>query len=111
MVVSDNERCFCILEVPNFSDKDAYISDMILSDVLGYTEDATILAERIAYLGRLWDACNRSVKDICAEAGMTQAALGGKFCIPLRTVSDWCRGLRTPPVYVRLMMQQMLGLL
>ena len=57
------------------------------------------------------DAYHRDVKGICEEAGLTQRDLAERFFIPRRTVEDWCRGVRTPPDYVRLMMQELLGLI
>lgn len=34
------------------------------------------------------------------SAGLTQKAMAEYFEIPIRTVSDWERGLRNPPVWV-----------
>ncbi len=39
-------------------------------------------------------------KDIVKAYG-TQKGFAEHFGIPLRTVQDWCRGLRTPPEYVK----------
>lgn len=52
----------------------------------------------------------RSVRDIAAAAGLNQRELAERFGIPRRTVEDWCRGVRQCPPYVRLMMQECLGL-
>lgn len=95
------------------SDRETYISEWATSTIWGDPEQLTDkdLLEIAGYVGRLWDAAHMSVKDICEAAGLTQAALGCRFCIPMRTVWDWCRGVRTPPDYVRLMMVQLLGLL
>lgn len=55
-------------------------------------------------------ASQRSVKDICKMAGMTQNATADYFCIPRRTFGNWCTGERECPIYTRLMMQEILGL-
>lgn len=55
-------------------------------------------------------AANRTVKDICKMAGMTQNAMADYFCIPRRTFGNWCTGERECPIYTRLMMQEILGL-
>lgn len=91
------------------ADRDAWISDWALSSIWG--DDPDIPQERIDYLGRIYDCAHMDVKSICRSSGLTQAALSGRFCIPKRTVEDWCRGLRTPPDYVRLLIALALGLI
>lgn len=60
-------------------------------------------------VGKIWDATHKSVKQIATDAGLTQRKLADRFCIPVRTIEDWCAGKRTPPDYVRMMMQELLG--
>ena len=55
-------------------------------------------------------ASQRSVKDICRMAGMTQTAMADYFSIPQRTFGNWCTGTRECPEYTKLMMQEILGL-
>lgn len=98
-------------EATGYPDRDAYISDLAMSTMWEDDESSEIPPERIAALGSIWDACHRSVRDIVASAGMTQRAFAERFCIPLRTVEDWCTGKRECAVYLRLMMQECLGLL
>lgn len=40
------------------------------------------------------------VKIARKEAGLTQKSMAEHFGIPIRTVSDWERGLRNPPEWV-----------
>lgn len=40
------------------------------------------------------------VKSARIAAGLTQKAMAERFAIPIRTVSDWERGLRTPSDWV-----------
>ena len=72
--------------------------------------DAEIPEDRLDQIGAIWEAAHRTVREIAALSGLSQRKLAERFCIPYRTVEDWCRGLRTPPDYVRLMMQECLGL-
>ena len=39
--------------------------------------------------------------EIVQKAGMTQRAFAEHFCIPLRTVEDWARGVGAPPIWVK----------
>lgn len=99
----------CLSEALNYSDRDAYVSDLALSSIWE-DEAEEIPSDRIEWLGQLWDAVHRSVKDICKDAGMTQNATADYFCIPRRTFGNWCTGERECPIYTRLMMQEILGL-
>ena len=102
---------FCIQEIQEYTDADAYVSDISLSSIWDDTPSDEIPSDRVEAIAKIWDAYHKSVKDIADEAGMTQRKLADRFCIPLRTVEDWCAGKRTPPDYVRMMMQELLGLL
>lgn len=64
----------------------------------------------VFHLQRQKEAITRSVRDIAAAAHLSQRKMAERFCIPYRTMEDWCRGVRACPVYTRLMMQECLGL-
>lgn len=102
---------FCVNEAVEATSRDAYISDLALSSIWGDAEGTPIPTDRIEQLGAIWDACGRSVKEIAAAAGLSQRKLAERFCIPYRTVGDWCTGQRECTLYLRLMMQESLGLL
>lgn len=90
------------------SDRDFFISEWSTSSI--FPEDADLL-ETANYVGQVWDVAHMSVRDICTAAGLTQIALATKFCIPRRTVEDWCTGRRPTKDYDRLMMARLLDLL
>ena len=99
----------CLSEAGNYSDQDAYVSDLALSSI--WVIDAEEIPDgRIEWLRQVWKAARRTVKDICKDAGMTQNATADYFCIPRRTFGNWCTGERECPIYTRLMMQEILGL-
>lgn len=50
----------------------------------------------------------QTIKDLCAQYGLSQSALARRFNIPLRTLQDWYSERRTPPAYVVEMMAQLL---
>ena len=102
---------FCVAETANYDDIDAYVSDLSLSSVWGDAPDAPIPPERLDQLRSIYAAVNRPVREIVSAAGMTQAAFAEAFCIPLRTIENWCSGCRECPLYTRLMMQKCIGLL
>lgn len=109
--MTDKQYMICVAEVSNYTDRDAYISDLVLSSMWGDPEDAEIPADRVEHLAEIWDACHRSVKQIADAAGLSQRKLAEHFCISYRTMEDWCAGKRSPPIHERLMMQECLGLL
>lgn len=46
-----------------------------------------------------------------SSAGLSQRKLAEHFLIPYRTMENWCGGVSECPLYTRLMMQRILGLL
>lgn len=66
---------------------------------------------RLYQLGSIYDAVHRSVKDIAAEAGISAREMAARFCIPQRTMENWCMGVNKCPLYTRLLLQQAMGLL
>lgn len=100
----------CVQEVANYTSRESYVSDLALSSVWGDPDGADIPADRIQKLGDIWDVVNRSVKQIAADAGMSQRKLAERFCIPYRTMEDWGSKKSACPLYTRLMMQECLGL-
>lgn len=109
--MTDKQFMLFAHETQNYSDRDAYVSDMATSSMWGDAPDAEIPAERLDWLGSIYDAVHRSVNDIAKASGLSHRKLSERFCIPYRTVENWCGGQRECPDYVRLMMQECLGLL
>ena len=107
--MTDKQYAICVCEAHNYTDRDAYISDLVLSSIWEDAPTDDIPAERLYTVGQIWDAAHRSVKEIAAAAGLSQRKLAERFCIPYRTVENWCGGQRECPDYVRLMMQELLG--
>ena len=52
----------------------------------------------------------RTMLDLLFASGLTKAAFSRRFLIPLRTVENWVSGIRPCPIYVRLMIADLLGL-
>lgn len=51
-----------------------------------------------------------SVRDIAAASGLSHRKLAERFQIPYRTMENWCAGKSECAVYIRLMMQECLGI-
>ena len=101
---------FCLKETSNYSDSDAFVSDLALSSVWEDSTDAELDPERIKWLQQIWSAAHRSIKDILKLIPMTQAAFSDCFGIPLRTVENWCSGKNDCPLYTNILIQERLGL-
>jgi len=110
-VTSSNHFPLLWAEAHNYTDREAYVSDLALSSIWNDSPDTDIPQGRIDKIGRVWDCAHMSVKDICRAANLTQAGLAARFCIPKRTVEDWCRGIAKCAPYIRLMMCECLNLL
>ncbi len=109
--MTNNQFKACVQEADSYTDRDAYISDLALSEIWEDAEDATLPDERVEALGQIWDACHRTAKEIASDAGLSCRKLAERFCIPYRTVENWSTKRYECPLYVRLMMQECLGLL
>lgn len=97
-------------EALNYDDRNSYISDMALSVLWGIPPQGGIPADRLALLGEIYDATHRSVREIVALSGMSQRKFADRFCIPLRTLENWCNGVNVCALYVRLLLQSALGI-
>lgn len=106
-----NQYRDCIAEVFAYAERDFFVSDLALSEIWGDAPEDPIPDARLAALGQIWDAAHRTVPEIAKAAGLSNRKLAERFCIPYRTVEDWAAERRESPLYVRLMLQQCLGLL
>lgn len=109
--MTDIQLPACVRACESYADADAYASDMALSSIWGDAEETDIPAERLDLLRTIYAAVNRPVREIVAVSGLSQAAFAERYCIPRRTVEDWCRGVRECPLYTRLLLQRAEGLL
>lgn len=101
----------CVRACESYADADAYASDMALSSIWGDAEGADVPSRRIEVLRAIYAAVNRPVREIVAASGLSQAAFAERYCIPKRTVENWCSGSRECPLYTRLLLQRAEGLL
>lgn len=98
---------FC--ETGNYTDPDAYASDVALSLLGPDDPEQEVDMELFEHLRTLWHVANDPFKTLLERMGINQAQCSVRFCIPLRTVQDWAGERRTPPPYVRLMMAELTG--
>ena len=112
--MTDRQYTICVTEAQNYTDREAYISDLALSSIWGDGPEDDIPMARMDLLGSIYDAVHRSIKEIAAESGISVRAMAIRFCIPIRTAESWggtTDAARQCPLYTRLMMQECLGLL
>lgn len=102
---------FCVAEATTYDDRDAYISDISLSSIWDDPDGADVPSSRVDDLIGIWEAAHRSVKDIATTSGLSCRKLAERFGIPYRTIEDWSAGTRECNLYIRLMMQECLGIL
>ena len=90
-------------------DKEMYIAEYGCPEWLD--EISNDASEIVEILENIHDVAHMKVREIIAEAGLTQSAFAVKFCIPLRTVEDWAAEKRKCKDYDRLMFARLLGIL
>lgn len=103
-----NIRAILHQEAQNYTERAAYISDLALSSMWGDAEDAAIPQDRIEMLGNIYDAVNCTLNDLLARYDLSQSDFARYFGIPIRTVQNWCGGLRTCPRYILTMAYEIL---
>ena len=103
-----------VSEIVNYTDRDAFTSDVALSITSLEDADKEIDLVSIAdQIGMVWDAWHMSVKELRAVTGLSQAAFARRFLIPKRTVENW-ESTKVPnecPLYIRMLIADVLGLL
>lgn len=91
-------------EAPAYANPDAFASDLLLSAAFLPPEDETaqpdVSADLTAALRALWTARNRPFAELLRELGKRQTDINAECGIPLRTLSGWVSGTRTPPDYI-----------
>jgi hypothetical protein len=104
------QRNIAITEVANYNDQDAFISDMALSSAFissdpGVGPDVNL----IEALRHIWIIVKAPFRVFLQELGLGQTACARRFCIPMRTVQGWALEQRQCPVYIRIMIAEILG--
>lgn len=98
----------CLDTSRKFDDRNLFVTTMYNSDIWD-TEDVC-REGREEWLGQIWDATHRNMKDIIRDMHMSQLKVCRFFGIPRRTLEDWCSGISNPPTYLLIMMQEIFGL-
>ena len=58
---------------------------------------------------RLWNCLEMSMKEVVSISKMDMAKFSRRFCIPYRTLQAWCDGTNPCPIYVKLMIIEILN--
>ena len=64
-----------------------------------------------AVLHTLWHVANDPFRDFLELLGLTMTECSDMFAIPYRSIQNWVEGKRNPPLYLRRMMAELVGLL
>lgn len=96
-------------EAQQYSDPDAFASDVALSGIFPdvANENLPALAEELRHI---WRYAHITVREIVQHAGLSQTDFAARFAIPLRTLQRWFSGDRDCPPYVRLLLAKQCGL-
>lgn len=111
--ITGEQFAVALSEAANYTDEDAFVSDLALSSIFPESADLMPIA---ASMRQLWIACRMSIRELRAHAGLTQAAFAARFGIPKRTVENWEASPDSPsarecPIYTRLLIADALGLM
>lgn len=110
MIYTPTLRHTLYAEALNYTDRDAYISDLASSPIWPDDPSGFLPAERVALLGNIYDDTHCTLRDLLARYHLSQAAFSRYFSIPLRTVQNWYLGERQCPAYLLTMAAEILRL-
>ena len=107
--MTDKQFYHAFREAQQYSDPDAFASDVALSDIFPDVapEELPALSEELRHI---WRYANITVREIVQHTGLTQANFAQRFVIPLRTLESWIGGTNACPPYTRLMLAKLCGL-
>lgn len=107
--MTDKQFCAAFHAAQQYSDPDAFASDVALSDIFPDAEDDDLSA-LTEELRHVWRYAHITVREIVQHTGLTQAKFAQRFVIPLRTIENWCTGASECPSYTRLLLAKQCGL-
>ncbi len=76
-----------------------------------FDDISTDADEVVKILKNIHHVAHISIRTLISESGLNQSSFARRFCIPLRTVQDWCGERRECPPYIKLMAAEILGVL
>lgn len=100
-----------LTEIENYTDRDAFVSDLALSSAFPEESDLSVTASELVLI---WEAYHMTIRDLRTASGLSRMDFSRRFYIPIRTIENWeCTGAnaRECPVYVRLLIAEALGLI
>lgn len=106
-----NQYHLALNEIENYTDRDAFVSDLALSSAFPEESDLSVTASELILI---WDAYHMTIRDLRTAAGLSRIDFSRRFHIPIRTIENWeCTGpnARECPIYVRLLIADALGLM
>ncbi len=59
---------------------------------------------------KLWNVLEMNMRDLVEYSKLDMAKFARRFCIPYRTLQAWCDGTNPCPVYIKLMIAEILKL-
>lgn len=109
--MTDTQITHAFSEAPNYTDPDAFVSDLLLSAAFLPPDDPEAEPDltQADALRRIWQAAVLPIRELLPAMGLTQTGLSRRYGIPLRTVQDWAGERRTPPHWLRLMLADLAG--
>ncbi len=59
---------------------------------------------------KLWSLLEMSMRELVEHSKLDMAKFSRRFCIPYRTLQAWCDGTNPCPVYIKMMLGEILGM-
>ena len=97
----------------------SYSENEFGSEVLQHLNENNVLSPETAYdpfgmyasIANLWRALNMTPSEIVDYSGLKMSEFAARYVIPYRTLQAWCDGTNPCPIYIRVMLCELLGIL
>jgi len=110
MIVSNEEYTASLELLYKCETREDYIEKGLAFKEWGTTGGESTDEERKEYLGVIWDASHREIRDIADALGLTLRQLALRIGVRYNVIFHWGQKPSTPPRYVYIGFQEMLGL-
>jgi len=85
-------------EALEYDDFDLFVAERGYQDWMDNYENVAEVLEAI------YELAHFTIKQTREKRNISQAAFGRIFTVPVRTLQNWDAGIRTPPTYIKLLL-------
>ena len=119
-LMTDKQRKYAVkLYLRKIKENPDYYEEEFASEIINHLNERGIGHPEGPYdpfhmysdISNLWDSLNMTPAEIVKYSGQKMSKFAERFVIPYRTLQAWCDGTNPCPIYTRIMLCELLGIL